>query len=249
MIRFVGAGPGDPDLLTVKAARLLSDCEVLVWAGSLIHPSIPELVPPGCVRHDSAGMDLDTIVSILADAHARGLRTVRLHTGEPSLWGAIGEQIEELRRRGVPCETVPGISAFQAAAAAIGQELTRPEVAQAVVLCRAPGRTPVPVGQEPEVFAKTGATMCLYLSSGLLLGAVEKLAKEYGPECPAALVSRASWPDQKILRGPLSEIPGLARAEGIDRLAVLLIGPALAGDAPPSRLYASDFAHGWREAK
>lgn len=249
MIRFVGAGPGNPDLLTVKAARLLSDCEVLVWAGSLIHPSIPELVPPGCVRHDSAGMDLDAIVSILADAHSRGLRTVRLHTGEPSLWGAIGEQIEELRRRGVPCEVVPGISAFQAAAAAIGQELTRPEVAQAVVLCRAPGRTPVPVGQEPEVFARTGATMCLYLSSGLLLGAVEKLAKEYGPECPAALVSRASWPDQKILRGPLSAIPGLARTEGIDRLAVLLVGPALAGDAPPSRLYASDFTHGWRDAK
>lgn len=249
MIWFVGAGPGDPDLLTVKAARLLSDCQVLVWAGSLIHPSLPDLVPADCIRHDSSGMDLGGIVSVLANAHARGLRTVRLHTGEPSLWGAIGEQIDALRELEIPVAVVPGISAFQAAAAAIGQELTRPEVAQAVVLCRAPGRTPVPAGQEPEVFAKTGATMCLYLSSALLPDAIEKLVGAYGSECPAALVSRASWPEQKILRGPLAEIPAKARTEGVDRLAVLLVGPALAGKAPPSRLYASDFAHGWREAK
>ncbi|MEN9307041.1 MAG: cobalt-precorrin-4 C(11)-methyltransferase [Fibrobacterota bacterium] len=249
MIWFVGAGPGDPDLLTVKAARLLSDCQVLVWAGSLIHPSLPDLVPADCVRHDSSGMDLGEIVSVLARAHANGLRTVRLHTGEPSLWGAIGEQIEALRERDIPVSVVPGISAFQAAAAAIGQELTRPEVAQAVVLCRAPGRTPVPVGQEPEVFARTGATMCLYLSSALLTQAIEKLVDAYGPECPAALVSRASWPEQRIVRGPLREIPAKAREEGIDRLAVLLVGPALAGKAPPSRLYAAEFSHGWRESK
>lgn len=249
MIWFVGAGPGDPDLLTVKALRLLQECEVLVWAGSLVHPSIADLVPPGCVRHDSAGMDLEEILTVLADAHAKGLRTVRLHTGEPALWGAIGEQIEALRGRDIPVSVVPGISAFQAAAAALGQELTRPEVAQAVVLCRAPGRTPVPAGQEPEVFARTGATMCLYLSSGLLLGAVEKLAVAYGPDCPAALVSRASWPEQKILRGRLADIPAQAAAEGIDRLAILLVGPALAGGAPPSRLYAAEFAHGWRDAK
>lgn len=249
MIWFVGAGPGDPDLFTVKAARLLRECQVLVWAGSLVHPSLPDLVPADCARHDSAGMNLREIVDTLADAHARGLRTVRLHTGEPSLWGAIGEQIEALRERGIPVSVVPGISAFQAAAAAIGQELTRPEVAQAVVLCRAPGRTPVPAGQEPEIFARTGATICLYLSSGLLAGAVEKLAEAYGPDCPAALVSRASWPEQEILRGPLREIPERARAAGIDRLAVLLVGPALAGGAPPSRLYAAEFAHGWRDAR
>lgn len=249
MIWFVGAGPGDPDLLTVKAARLLSDCQVLVWAGSLVHPSIADLVPADCARHDSSGMDLGAILDVLVESHAQGLRTVRLHTGEPSLWGAIGEQIEALRGKGIPVSVVPGISAFQAAAAAIGQELTRPEVAQAVVLCRAPGRTPVPAGQEPEVFAKTGATMCLYLSSALLAGAVERLLPAYGPECPAALVSRASWPEQAILRGTLREIPALARAEGVDRLAVLLVGPALAGGAPPSRLYAADFAHGWRDAR
>jgi len=249
VIWFVGAGPGDPDLLTVKAARLLKECQVLVWAGSLIHPSIADLVPPECARHDSAGMDLGEILTILLDAHAKGLRAVRLHTGEPSLWGAIGEQIEALRAREIPVSVVPGISAFQAAAAAIGQELTRPEVAQAVVLCRAPGRTPVPAGQEPEVFARTGATICLYLSSGLLLGAIAKLVCAYGPDCPAVLVSRASWPEQKILRGRLEEIPALAAAEGIDRLAVLLAGPALAGGAPPSRLYAAEFGHGWRPAK
>lgn len=248
MIWFVGAGPGDPDLLTIKAARLLSDCQVLVWAGSLIHPALPDLVPADCVRHDSSGMDLGAILDVLVDAHAKGLRTVRLHTGEPSLWGAIGEQIEALDALGIPVSVVPGISAFQAAAAAIGQELTRPEVAQAVVLCRAPGRTPVPAGQEPEVFAKTGATMCLYLSSALLVSAVERLLPAYGPECPAVLVSKASWPEQTILRGALCEIPDLARTEGIDRLAVLLVGPALAGGAPPSRLYAAEFAHGWREA-
>ncbi len=249
MIRFVGAGPGDPELLTVRAARLLAECDVLVWAGSLVNPAIADLVPPGCARHDSAGMHLGEIVDVLVQAHSQGKRAVRLHTGEPALWGAIGEQIEELRRRGIPCEVVPGISAFQAAAAAIGQELTRPEVAQAVVLCRAPGRTPVPPGQEPEVFAKTGATMCLYLSSGLLVGTVAKLVPHYGADCPAALVSRASWPEQRILRAALSEIPSMAREAGIDRLAILLVGPALAGNAPPSRLYAAEFEHGWRAAR
>ncbi len=249
MIRFVGAGPGDPDLLTVKAAGLLRSCEVLVWAGSLVHPSLAALAPDTCERHDSAGMDLDQIVEVLSEADRAGKAVVRLHTGEPSLWGAIGEQIEALRARGHEVEVVPGISAFQAAAAALGQELTRPEVAQAVVLCRAPGRTPVPEGQEPEVFARTGATLCLYLSSGLLQGTVERLVPEMGADCPAALVSRASWPEQEILRAPLAQIPALARARGIDRLAVLIAGPALAGNAPPSRLYAADFAHGWREAR
>lgn len=249
MIHFVGAGPGDPELLTVKASRLLRECRVLVWAGSLVHPAIADLAPADCERHDSASMDLGEIVEVLADAHERGLPTVRLHTGEPSLWGAIGEQIEELDRRGVPVDVVPGISAFQAAAAALGQELTRPEVAQAVVLARAPGRTPVPVGQEPEVFARTGATMCLYLSSGLLEGTVAKLVPEYGGDCPAALVARASWPEQKILRGRLDEIAAMAREAGIDRLAVLLVGRALAGGAPPSRLYAAEFGHGWRPAR
>jgi precorrin-4/cobalt-precorrin-4 C11-methyltransferase len=249
MIRFVGAGPGDPELLTVKALRLLRECQVLVWAGSLVHPALADLVPPDCVRHDSSGMDLATILAVLVEAHRKDLRVVRLHTGEPSLWGAIGEQIEALDALGIPVEVVPGISAFQAAAAALGQELTRPEVAQAVVLCRAPGRTPVPAGQEPEVFASTGATLCVYLSSGLLSGSVERLLAAYGPDCPAALVVKASWPEQKILRGPLRDIPGLARAEGVDRLAVLLVGPALAGGAPPSRLYAAEFGHGWRAAR
>lgn len=249
MIHFVGAGPGDPDLLTMKASRLLAECEVLVWAGSLVHPALADLAPPSCRRHDSARMHLEEIVEVLADAHSRGLRTVRLHTGEPALWGAIGEQIEALRARGVPCEVVPGISAFQAAAAALCQELTKPETAQAVVLCRAPGRTPVPPGQEPEVFARTGATLCLYLSSGLLAGAVERLVEAYGPDCPAALVSKASWPEQRILRGPLADIPEQARLEGIDRLAVLLVGPALREGAPASRLYATGFSHGWRSAR
>lgn len=248
MIRFVGAGPGDPELLTVKALRLLKECQVLVWAGSLIHPAVADLVPPDCVRHDSSGMDLAAIIAVLVDAHRKGLRVVRLHTGEPALWGAVGEQIEALDALDIPTEVVPGISAFQAAAAAIRQELTRPEVSQAVVLCRAPGRTPVPAGQEPEVFARTGATMCLYLSSGLLSGAVENLLEAYGPDCPAALVEKASWPEQRILRGALSAIPSMARKAGIDRLAILLVGPALAGKAPPSRLYAAEFTHGWREA-
>jgi len=249
VIWFVGAGPGDPDLLTVKALRLLHGCDCLVWAGSLVNPAIADLVPRECERHDSSGMDLGEIVAVLAGAHASGKSVVRLHTGEPSLWGAIGEQIEALRALGIPVSVVPGISAFQAAAAAIGQELTRPEVAQAVVLCRAPGRTPVPEGQEPEVFARTGATLCVYLSTGLLVGAVAKLVEACGDDCPAVLVSRASWPEQKILRGPLADIPDLARAAGVDRLAVLLVGQALREGAPPSRLYAPEFAHGWRAAR
>lgn len=249
MIHFVGAGPGDPELLTVRAHRLLRECQCLVWAGSLVHPAIADLVPGDCPRHDSAGMDLEAILEVMEGAHREGRRVVRLHTGEPALWGAIGEQIEALRSRGIPCAVVPGISAFQAAAAAIGQELTKPEVAQAVVLCRAPGRTPVPVGQEPEVFARSGATVCLYLSSGLLAGAVERLVEAYGADCPAALVEKASWPEQRILRGPLSGIPQRAREAGIDRLAVLLAGPALRDGAPASRLYAREFGHGWRPAR
>ena len=162
---FVGAGPGDPDLLTRKAERLLRQCRVCVYTGSLVSPAIIDLLPTAAEKHDSAKLSLPQVINIILDTNARDLDVVRLHTGDPSIYSAIGEQISELERHGVDYEVVPGVSAFQAAAAALGWELTVPEIAQSIVLTRTPGRTPMPESESLERFARTGATLCLFLSA------------------------------------------------------------------------------------
>lgn len=245
---FVGAGPGDPDLLTVKARRLLEQARCCIWAGSLVNPHILELVPVGCAVYDSAGLNLHEIIEVIRRHHSLGEDIVRLHTGEPSIFGAIAEQQERLSELGIPWKVVPGISAFQAAAASVGCELTIPEVSQSVIICRQPGRTPVPAGQEPVNLAKTGATLCIYLSAQDMTQIAQELSAVLGSDCPALLVYHASWPDEKSLRCTLATLPEIAK--GISRTAVLLVGRALAGTGGRvSKLYDSTFSHGYRVAE
>jgi precorrin-4/cobalt-precorrin-4 C11-methyltransferase len=248
-VHIVGAGPGDPELLTRKADRLLRSARICIWAGSLINPQILDLLPADCVRHDSAGLDLDQTTAICAEAHARGLDVVRLHTGEPALYGAIAEQMRRLDAQGIPYTQVPGISAWQAVAATLRVELTAPEIAQAVVLGRVSGRTPVPAAHDLTALAALRTTLCLYLSVDRITEIAAACIPHHGADCPAAVVFHASWPDERVVRGTLSDIAQRVAAEDIRRTALVVIGRALAGTAPESRLYAADFAHGFREAR
>lgn len=244
---FVGAGPGDPELLTVKAQRLLQGARLCMYAGSLVNPELLDLLPADAERHDSAAMTLDEIVGLFKTARDRKIDVVRLHTGEPSLYGAIGEQMDALDRLGIDYEIVPGVSSFQAAAASLRVELTVPEIAQTVILTRTPGRTPMPESEDLARLAVSRATLCVFLSTDGIAGLTGMLAEHYGPDCPAALVYHASWPDEKILRGTLADIGRRIQAEGIRRTAIFLVGRALARPAPhASKLYDKTFSHGYR---
>ncbi len=245
-VTFVGAGPGDPDLLTVRAARLLQNCHCCVYAGSLVSPEVLALLPVSALLYDSAGMTLPEIVEVYRRAQADDLDVVRLHSGDPSLYGAIREQMRELDRLGIPYQVVPGISAFQAAAAALRTELTAPEISQTVILTRAGGRTSVPPAQELRRLAESRATLCVYLSVQKVDELAETLAQSYGRECPAAAVYRASWPDQKVVRGTLSTIAAQVAAEGIARTALIVVGEALGLTGSASQLYDPGFSHGYR---
>jgi precorrin-4/cobalt-precorrin-4 C11-methyltransferase len=246
-VYFVGAGPGDPELLTVRADRLLRQARICIYAGSLINPDLLALLPPDAERHDSAGMSLEGIVAVFEDAGRRGVDVVRLASGEPSIYGAIGEQMDALDARGIAYEIVPGISAFQAAASALAVELTAAQVAQTVILTRSAGRTPLPASEDLAVLARSRATLCIYLSADRIDELSAMLQEHYGAECPAAVVYHAAWLDQKILRGTLRDIAEQVRASGIRRTAVFLVGAALKRPvAHVSRLYDKTFGHGYR---
>lgn len=246
-VYFVGAGPGDPELLTVKAQRLLKDCRFCIYAGSLVSPAVLELLPVQAERYDSAALDLDQIVELFTAARTRGLDVVRLHTGEPALFGAIGEQMDALDALGIDYEVVPGVSSFQAAAAELRVELTAPDIAQTVILTRVAGRTPVPEPQSIQRLAASQATLCLFLSVDKIDEIVATLAPHYGEDCPAAVVFRASWPDQNVVRGTIRDIAARVREQGISRTAMVLVGHALQRPLPhASRLYDPQFTHGYR---
>jgi precorrin-4/cobalt-precorrin-4 C11-methyltransferase len=246
-VYFVGAGPGDPELLTVKARRLLENARLCIYAGSLVNPELLRFLPAEAERHDSAAMNLEQIVALFQEADRRQIDVVRLHTGEPSIYGAIGEQMDALDRLGIAYEVVPGISAFQAAAAALQVELTAPEIAQTVILTRAPGRTPMPASEDLSRLAQSRATLCIFLSTDRLGELTAVLAEHYGADCPAALIYHASWPDEKIIRGTLADVAERTGAEGITRTAIFLVGQALARPAPRvSKLYDKTFGHGFR---
>jgi precorrin-4/cobalt-precorrin-4 C11-methyltransferase len=249
IVHFVGAGPGDPDLLTLKAARLLSSCRICVYAGSLVSPGVLALIPADAERHDSARMSHDEVVAVYSDAKARGIDVVRLHSGDPSIYGATREQMNALDGLGIPYDVCPGVSAFQAAAASLCAELTAPEVSQTIVLTRTAGRTPLPERQELDRIALTHATLCLFLSVAGIREAAETLAGHYGTDCPAAVVHRASWPDERIIRGTLADIAAKTEAGRIGSTAMIIVGRALSRDIPPSKLYDPAFSHGFRKAK
>lgn len=249
MIYFIGAGPGAPDLITLRGAELLRRAGMIVYAGSLVNPALLDYAPQGCEVYDSALMTLDEVMEKLLDGERRGLTTVRLHTGDPSLYGAIREQMDRLRAEGVEFSVVPGVSSFCAAAAAIPAEYTLPGVSQTLIISRMEGRTPVPARESIRSLAAHGASMVLFLSSAMLKElAGELIAGGYPPETPAALVYKASWPDERVLRGPLASIPAMAEEAGISKTALVLVGGFLGDEYDLSRLYDASFSHGCRRA-
>ena len=248
-VHFVGSGPGDPELLTLKAKRLLEGCGCLVYAGSLVSEAILAMAPSGAERHDSAAMDLPAIIKVMAGAHARGLSVVRLHSGDPSIYGAIGEQMRELDKQGIPYDVTPGVSSFQASAAALKVELTVPEKSQTIILTRMAGRTPVPEEQDIEALARTRATLCVFLSVDQIDKLAATVKKHYGPAAPMAVVFHASRPDQQIIRGSVEDIAQKVKDAGVKKTAMIVAGDALAAGGAASLLYAEGFSHGYRKAE
>lgn len=249
-VYFVGAGPGDPELITVKGQRLLAAADTIIYAGSLVNPALLGLAKPGAAIHNSAGMTLDEVIAVTAEAVGRGRSVVRLHTGDPSLYGAIREQMDALDARGITYEIVPGVSSFLAAAAALRCEYTLPEVSQTVIVTRLEGRTPVPEREKLAALASHRSTMCIFLSVHMLDGVVaELMAGGYPADTPIAVVQKASWPDERIYRGTLATIAECIAAAGVDRTAMIVVGNCLAGDYALSRLYSPEFGHMYREAK
>ena len=225
---FVGAGPGDPELLTLKAQRVIGACPVCLYAGSLVPAAVVAGAPAGARVMDTAVMTLaQTHAKILA-AQARGQDVARVHSGDPSLYGAIAEQIRLLRRDGIRYEIIPGVPAYAAAAAALGQELTIPEIAQSIVLTRVSMKsTDMPPGETLENFARTGATLAIHLGVRNLRGIERCLIPHYGADCPAVVAYRVGWPDQLLIRGTISDIRLKARAAKITRTALILVGPGM----------------------
>lgn len=229
-VHFIGAGPGAPDLLTLRGRDLIARCPVCLYAGSIIPPEILVHCAEGTRRVDTAPMSLDEIEAEFVAAHAAGLDVARLQSGDLSIWSAVAEQIRRLERHGIPYTLTPGVPAFAAAAAALGRELTIPEVAQSLVLTRVSGRaSAMPGGETLAGFGATGATLAIHLAIHALPRIVADLTPLYGAECPVAVVARASWPEQRVVRGTLGDIEAaLAAGEPIDRTALILVGPGLA---------------------
>ncbi|MBP3836297.1 MAG: precorrin-4 C(11)-methyltransferase [Pyramidobacter sp.] len=249
MIHFVGAGPGAPDLITLRGAKLLGEAGMIIYAGSLVNPELLKLAPSGCEIYNSASMTLDEVIEKLKSAHDRGMDAVRLHTGDPSIYGAICEQMDRLKELGIPYDVTPGVSSFCAAAAAAGAEYTLPSVSQTVIITRMEGRTPVPPREKLSSLASHQASMALFLSSGLMESTCAALLEGgYPPDTPAAVVYKASWPEQKVLRGTIATIAAEAEAENIHNTALILIGRFLGNDYELSKLYDASFSHGFRAA-
>ncbi len=243
---FIGAGPGDPELLTLKAQRLIAACPVCLYAGSLVPPQVVAHAPGDARVLDTASMTLDDTHAEIKAAHAKGQDVARVHSGDPSLYGAIAEQIRRLRSDDIPYEVVPGVPAYAAAAAALGQELTIPEVAQSIILTRVSMKsTSMPPNETLENFARTGATLAIHLGIRALREIERVLTPHYGADCPVIVAYRVGWPDQMFLRGTLSDIREKVRAEKITRTALILVGPALgeAQDFRDSALYDPAIPH------
>ncbi len=246
-VHFIGAGPGAPDLLTLRGRDLIAASPVCLYAGSLVPEGVLAHCPPGARIINTAPLSLEQIVAELRAAHEQGLDVARLHSGDLSVWSAMGEQLRALREAGIPFTVTPGVPSFAAAAATLGCELTLPGMSQSVVLTRTSGRaSPMPEGEALAHFAITGATLAIHLSIHVLSDVVQALLPHYGADCPVAVVWRASWPDERVVRARLSTIEA-ALGEGIDRTALILVGHNLgAQDFGHSRLYAADYDRRYR---
>ncbi|MBQ9427985.1 MAG: precorrin-4 C(11)-methyltransferase [Clostridia bacterium] len=250
MVHIVGAGCGAPDLITLRGKRHLENADVVIYAGSLVNKELLAFAKADCEIYDSAKMTLEEIVKVVEAAEKDGKTTVRLHTGDPSLYGAISEQMRQFDRRGIAYDITPGVSAFCGAAAALKTEYTAPDRTQTVIITRAAGRTPVPQKEDLRALAAHGATMVLFLSAGLAAQvSAELMAGGCAPATPAAIVYKASWADEKILRCTVGTLEETAAANGITKTALLIVGDVLAGDFARSRLYDPAFSTGYREAE
>ena len=249
MVHFIGAGPGAADLITVRGARLLGEADVIIYAGSLVNPALLDYKKEGCTVYDSASMTLEEVIAVMRETQARGGDTVRLHTGDPSLYGAIREQMDQLDELGIPYDVTPGVSSFSGAAAALEAEYTLPDVSQSVIITRMAGRTPVPEGEKLSKMASHGCTMVLFLSTGLLEEVERELLEGgYAPGTPAAIVYKATWPEEKVCRCTVSTLAQTARENHITKTALITVGGFLGDRYDRSKLYDPAFTHGYREA-
>lgn len=248
MIYIIGAGPGDPDLLTVKAAKVLSRTPIAIYAGSLVNPQVLTYLPEGAEIYNSATMTFEQVMAVFQRAHEQGFDVARIHTGDPSIYGAIQEQIDWLEGKGIPYTIIPGVSSFLAAAAALKQEFTLPEVSQTVILTRMEGRTAVPALESIESLAQHQATLVIFLSVQVIEELVTRLLVSYDPGTPIAVVYKASWPEELILRGTLQTIAEQVKEVGILKTALVIVGDVLDCEYKRSRLYAADYSHGYRQA-
>ena len=249
-VNIVGAGPGDPELITRKGYRLVQEADVVIYAGSLVNPEILEACKEGCEIHNSASMSLDDVLAVTKASVAEGKTVVRLHTGDPAIYGAIQEQMDVLKEMGITYDVTPGVSSFLATAAALQQEYTLPNVTQTVIITRMEGRTPMPEKEKLSMLASHGATMCIFLSVQM----IDKVAAElieggYDKTTPVAIVVKASWPDQRIIRGTLETIADVVAEEGVIRQAMIVVSRVLDTDYELSKLYDKGFAHMYRDAK
>lgn len=248
MVHFVGAGPGAEDLITVRGQRFLQEADVIIFAGSLVNPGLLKNAKEGCQIYDSAYMTLDEVLAVIFDAEEKGLMTVRLHTGDPSIYGAIKEQMDELDKKGIAYDICPGVSSMSGVASALKVEYTLPDVSQTIIITRAEGRTAVPEKESLKSMACHRATMLLFLSSSL----AEKVKADlieggFEPDTPVAVVYKATWPDEKILRTTLEELPEAMAAEEITKTAMIVVGHVLASEYKLSKLYDPTFSTEFRK--
>lgn len=249
LVWFIGAGPGDPELITLKGHRILAQADVVIFAGSLINHDLLNYCKPQAVCHDSAGLDLQQIIALMVEGIEQGKLVVRLQTGDLSLYGSIREQGEELAKRGISFSAVPGVSSFLGAAAQLGVEYTVPEVSQSLVITRMSGRTPTPALESLESFARHQTSMAIFLSVQDISEVVQRLTDGgYPPTTPVAVVYKATWPDHQTVRGTLETIAPLVRAAGIRKTALILVGAFLGDEYHYSRLYDAGFSHEYRKA-
>lgn len=248
MIYFVGAGSGAADLITVRGQRLLEKADVVIYAGSLVNPALLEGAKPGCEIFNSASMTLPQVIEALKSSQEKGQLAVRLHTGDPCLYGAIREQMDLLTEAGLDYQVVPGVSSFCGAAAALKAEYTLPDVSQTVIITRMAGRTPVPEREQISKLAAHGSTMVIFLSTTLLEGLREELlAGGYPADTPAAIVYKATWPDEKVLRCTVETLPKTAQENGVSKTALITVGGFLGDSYQFSKLYDPAFSHEFRK--
>lgn len=250
MVDFVGAGCGAADLITVRGMRLIQNADVIIYAGSLVNPELTEFAKDSCEICNSAHMTLDEVIEVMEKAEAAGKNTVRLHTGDPSLYGAIREQTDRLDKLGIEYKICPGVSSFCGAAAALKAEYTLPEISQSVIITRMAGRTPVPEKESIESLAAHGASMVIFLSAGMTSEVSDRLQKGgYSAETPAALVYKATWEDEKVCRCTVGTLAETAESNGINKTALIVVGDFLGENRFLSKLYDPNFETGYRKAK